>query len=148
MFWWLINLLTAGLCSMGWRSSLPNCELYSRSRWSDWLQRSRFPWTNSQYAGLSKGGKFVCVFLSFSFLFFKKTLSTERCIETMFHLLKYLPFLFITLLLIKIWSPLSTWSTQVSAFATVIIAFVFKCWSLLAFISTEKWYQERSLKRF
>jgi len=43
-------------CSMGWRSSLPYYKLYSRSKWSDWLQGAKFSWSNAKYGGLSEGG--------------------------------------------------------------------------------------------
>ncbi len=49
---------SVGICSMGWRSCLPNRELHSRSWCSDWFQGSRFSWTHAQYAGLFEGGKY------------------------------------------------------------------------------------------
>lgn len=51
---WLNNICLS--CSMGRRSSLPDCELHSRSKWSDWLQGGKFSWTNTKYGGLSEGG--------------------------------------------------------------------------------------------
>ena len=67
-------------CSMGWRSCLPNCELHSRSWWSDWFQRSRFSWTHAQYAGSPEGGKHSKVQIHSLSLSFSLSNTTERLI--------------------------------------------------------------------